>query len=245
MSNQVISGLGVSLISGTSIYGELQNASDVVQTLSSVDNTSHNNVGGVKTSRPGWIDTGELSVDVGYCGNAEQDAIMTMYYAKTVSTWMIVAPTSATGISRAWSFSGYISSCGTPKFDKDGNATMSFKVKQTGIITTISTAVVGLSALAVTDQGTTALALAPTFSATHYGYQVTTDLADTGVCVTATDATSGEVIYVNNVLATTATPTSPITIPTVAGQVIMIPVVVFKTACVPKVTWIEVTHGYV
>lgn len=245
MSNQVISGLGVSLISGTSVYGELENVSDVIQTLSTVDTTTHNNVGGVKTSRPGWIDTGELSVDVGYCGNAEQDAIMTMFYAKTVSTWQIVAPTSATGIARAWSFSGYISSCGTPKFDKEGNATMSFKVKQTGAITTISTSVVGLSALSVTDQGVSALALDPAFAATTYLYKVLTDLADTGVCITATDATSGEVIYINNALATTATPTSAITIPTVAEQVLMIPVVVFKTACVPKVTWIEVTHGYV
>lgn len=245
MSNQVISGLGVSIICGTSVYGEVQNASEVVQTLSSVDTTTHNNVGGTKTSRPGWIEPGELSVDVGYCGNAEQDAILTMFYAKTVSTWMIVAPTSPTGVSRAWSFSGYISSCGTPKFDKDGNATMSFKVKQTGVITTLSTPVVGLSALAVTDQGTTALTVTPAFSATHYGYQVTTDLADTGVCITATDATSGEVIYINNALATTATPTSAITIPTVAGEVKMIPVAIFKTGCVPAVSWIEVKHGYV
>jgi len=243
MSNEVISGLGVSLICGTSIYGELQNASDVVQTLGSVDTTSHNNVGGVKTYRPGWIDTGELSVDIGYCGSAEQDAIMTMFYAKTVSTWTIVAPPG--GIARAWSFTGHISSCGTPKFDKDGNATMSFKVKQDGAITTISTAVVGLSALAVTDQGTTALALSPAFSATHYDYEVVTDLADTGVCITATDATSGEVIYINNTLATTATPTAAITIPTKAGSTKMIPVVIFKTGCVPQPTWIKVTHGYV
>ena len=245
MSNQVVSGLGVSLICGTSVFGELQNASDVVQTLSSVDTTSHNNVGAVKTSRASWIDNGELSVDIGYCGSTEQDAIQTMFYARTISTWMIVAPTSATGIARAWSFSGYISSCGIPKFDKEGNAMMSFKVKPTGSITTLSTAVTGLSALAFTDQGSTSLTLSPTFDAATYQYKVLTDLNDTGVKVTATDATSGEVIYVNNTLATTATPTSAITIPTVAGQVLMIPVVIFKTACVPKVTWVEVTHGYV
>jgi hypothetical protein len=245
MTNQVISGLGVSLICGTSIYGEVQNVPEVMETISKIDTTAHNNVGGAKTSRPGFSDTSEISIDLGYTGETAQDAIRTAFYAKTVSTWMIVAPTSATGIARAWTFSGYVSGCGTPVFDKEGNAKMSFKVQPSGSITTLTTAVVGLSALSVTDQGTTGLTIAPTFGATVYGYKVTTDLADTGVCVTATDATGAEVIYVANAIATTATPTASITIPTVAGQVLMVPVVVFKTACVPKVTWIEVTHGYV
>jgi len=245
MTNQSISGLGVSIISGTTIYGEVMNASEVVQTLTKIDTSTHNNVGKVKTSRPGFIDAGELSVDLNYCGGTEQDALRTMYDAQTVSTWMIVAPTSATGITRAWSFSGYISSIGTPKFEKDGNVTMSFKVAQTGAITQLSTGVTGMTDLDITDEGTTALTLSPTFAATTYGYKVTTDLADTGVKVTITYAGSGESGYVNNSALATATPSSAITIPTTAGQVLMIPVVFFKTACVPKVTWIEVTHGYV
>jgi len=233
------------MICGTSIYGELQNVSEVMETLNKIDTTAHNNVGGARTSRPGFSDIPEVSIVLGYTGQAAQDAIRTMFYAKTVSTWMVVAPTSATGIARAWSFSGYVSGCGIPVFDMVGNTKMSFRVQPSGVITVLTTAVVGLSALVVTDEGTTGLTLLPTFAATTYGYQVTTDLADTGVCVTATDATSEEVIYVANILATTATPTDPITIPTVAGQVLMVPVVIFKTATVPKITWIEVTHGYV
>lgn len=245
MTNNVISGCGVSLISGTTIYGEIQNVSELNSQLAKIKTTSHNTVGKGNTYRPGRGDPAEVSVEVGFTGAAEQTAIRTMYDAQTISTWTIVAPTSATGISRAWIFSGYISALSTPKWDLEGNATMGFKIQPSGDPVEISTPVVGLSALSVTDQGISSLALSPAFAATTYGYKILTDLADTGVCVTATDATSGEVIYVNNAIATTATPTSPITIPTVAGQVIMIPVVVFKTACVPKVTWVEVTHGYV
>jgi len=245
MTNQSISGLGVSIISGTTIYGEVTNAPEVIETLTKVDTSTHNNVGKVKTSRPGFIDAGEMSIDLNYYGGTEQDALRTMFDAQTVSTWMIVAPTSATGVARAWSFSGYISSLGTPKFEKDGNASMSFKVAQSGPITALSTAVVGVTDIDVTDEGTTALTLTPTFAAAVYGYKVTTDLADTGVKVTLTYATSGEAAYCNNASLATATPSAAITIPTAAGQVIMIPVVVFKNGCVPKVTWIEVTHGYV
>jgi hypothetical protein len=245
MTNRVISGLGVNIISGTTIYGEVQNASDVVETLNTVDTTTHNNVSAVKTFRPGFIDTGELTIDLGYFGGTEQDALRTMFYAKTVSTWMVVAPTSADGVSRAWSFLGFISSIGTPKFDMNGSATISFKIKQTGAITPLSTAVTGVIDIDITDEGTTALTLSPTFAATTYGYQIVTDLADTGVKVTLTYAGSGESAYCNNASLATATPSSAITLGTSAGSVIMIPVVVFKTACVPKVTWLEVTHGYV
>jgi hypothetical protein len=218
-----------------------------MSTLAKIDTTTHNNVGSVKTSRPGFSENSEVSVDLGYTGSTAQDAIRTQYDAGTVGTWMIVAPTSAGGISRSWSFSGYVSSCGTPKFDKEGNATMSFKVQPTGQLTVLSTGVVGLTTpfLSITDQGATALTLSPAAASATYGYQVTTDLADTGVKVTATDATSGEVIYIDNTLVTTGAASGAITLGTSAGSIIMISVVVFKTACVPKVYWIEVTHGYV
>jgi hypothetical protein len=245
MTNQSISGLGVNIISGTTVYGEVMNASEVVNTLNKVDTSTHNSVGKVKTSRPGMIDTGELTVDLNYCGAAEQDALRTMWDAQTVSTWMIVAPTSASGVARAWSFSGYISSIGTPKFEKEGNATMSFKVAQSGPITVLSTAVAGVTDIDMTDEGVTALTLSPTFDAAKYGYKVTTDLADTGVKVTLTYATAGEAAYVNNTSLATATPSSAITLGTASGSVIMVSVAVYKTNCVPKVTWIEVTHGYV
>jgi len=243
MTNQVISGRGVSVICGTSICGEVQNVSEVMSTLAKIDTTSHNNVGAVKTSRPGFSENSEVTIDLGYTGSAAQDAVRTQYDAGTVATWMIVAPTAS--IDRAWSFSGYVCACGTPKFDKDGNATMSFKVQPTGQITPLSTAVAGVTDIDVTDQGSTALTLSPAFAATTYGYQVTTDLADTGVKITLTYATAGESAYVDNVALATATASGAITLGTAAGSVIMIPVVVFKTACVPKVIWIEVTHGYV
>lgn len=245
MTNQVITGRGVNLVCGTSVFGEIQNVSEVMETISKIDTSSHNNVSSVKTSRPGFSENSELSVDLGFTGGAEQTAIRTQYRAGTVSTWMIVAPCAS--ITMAWSFQGYVSACGTPTFDKDGNSKMSFKVQPTGVISEISTAVVtGLTALAVTDQGSTALALDPTpFAATTYGYKITTDLNDTGVKVTATDASANETIYVNNVSATSGAATDAITIPTAAGQVLMIPVVIFKTSCVPKIYWIEVTHGYV
>lgn len=245
MTNQVISGRGVSVICGTSIYGEVQNASEMMATMNKIDTSSHNNVSSVKTSRPGFIENAEISIDLGYTGHATQDAVQTQFYAGTVSTWMIVAPSSQ--ISRAWSFSGYVSACGIPVFDKDGNAKMTFKVQPTGVITKLSTAVVtGLTALAVTDEGTTALTLSPTFAATTYGYQITTDLADTGVKITATDASANEIIYVNDASQNTGEATATaITIGSAAGSVIMVPVVIMKTGCVPTVYWIEVTHGYV
>jgi hypothetical protein len=110
----------------------------------------------------------------------------------------------------------------------------------------VSTAVsVGVEGIAVIDGDSTALTLSPTFAATTYGYQITTDLADTGVAFCISGTGSGESVYVNNVLATAGTTGSAITIPTTAGEVLMIPVVKFCTACVPKVYWIEVTHGYV
>jgi hypothetical protein len=244
MSNQAKSGLGLSVISGTTIYGEVIDAQSPSSTLDTTDTTSHNNLAGVKTDRPTWISNGTMSVDMNYVGNTEQDALFTMYYAKTVSTWYIVAPVAFT---RAWSFQGYLSELPTPKFDKSGNASMSFKVKVTGQVTAITTAVVGLTTpfVSVTDQGSTSLTLSPAAANATYAYQVTTDLADTGVKVTPTDGTSNEVIYVNNTLVASGAASGAITIGTSAGDVIMVPVVIFKTACVPKVYWIEVTHGAV
>jgi hypothetical protein len=244
MTNQVITGRGVNLVCGTSVYGEVQNVSEMMATLSKIDTSSHNNVSAVKTSRPGFIENSELSIDLGFTGSTAQTAIQAAFYAGTVSTWQIVAPCKS--ITRAWTFSGYVSGCGIPKFDKDGNASLSFKVQPTGAITEVSTAVsVGVEGIAVIDGESTALTLSPTFAATTYGYQITTDLADTGVAFCISGTGSGESVYVNNVLATAGTTGSAITIPTTAGEVLMIPVVKFCTACVPKVYWIEVTHGYV
>lgn len=243
MTNQVITGRGVSLINGTSVYGEVQNVSEVMASVNRIDTSSHNNVSAVKTSRPGFIENSELSVDLGYYGQTAQDAILTAFYAGTVTTWMIVAPMGET--SRAWSFSGYVSACGTPKFDKDGNATLSFKVQPSGVVTALTTAITGPTAIAVTDQGTTDLTLSPTFAATTYGYCVTADKADTGVKVTITYAGAGEAGYVDNTALATATPSSAITLPTADGAVYMIPCAFFKTACVPKVYWLEITNGYV
>jgi hypothetical protein len=244
MTNQVVTGRGVNLIYGTTVFGEIQNVSEIMETIAKIDTTSHNNTGAVKTYRPGFSEIGELTVEVGFTGQSEQAAIATMKAAGTISTWQIVAPCSA--ITYAWSFQGYVSGSSTPTFDKDGNSKMTFKIQPTGQITAVSTALaVGVEGIAVTDANTTALTLSPTFAATTYGYQVTTDLADTGVkfCISGTG--TGESIYVNNALATAGETGSAITIPTTAGQVIMIPVVKFKTACVPKVYWVEVTHGYV
>lgn len=244
MTNEVITGRGVSVISGTTIYGEVQNVSELMSTLAKIDTTSHNNVGAVKTSRPGFSENSEITIDLGFTGTAAQTAIRTMYDAGTVSTWYIVAPPGS--ITRAWSFSGYVSGCGTPTFDKEGNAKMTFRVQPSGQITEISTAVtVGVTGIAVIDGGSTALTLSPTFAATTYGYQVTTDLADTGVAFNISGTGTSESVYVNNVLATAGTTGSAITIPTSAGQVIMIPVVKFKTGAVPVPYWVEVTHGYV
>jgi hypothetical protein len=242
MTNQAFSGLGASVICGTTIYGEVLNVPEVMATLNKIDTTTHNNVSAVKTSRPGFIENGEISIDMLYYAGTEQDAIMTMFYAKTVSVWTIVSPMK---LGRAWSFSGYVSGCSTPRFEKDGNCQITVKIQPTGVITPLTTAITGVTDIDVTDQGTTALTLSPTFAATTYGYQVTTDLADTGVKVTLTYAGSGEAAYVANAALATATPSSAITLGTSAGDVIMVPVVVFKTACVPKITWIEVTHGYV
>lgn len=244
MTNQVVTGRGVNLFYGTTCFGEIQNVSEIMETIAKIDTTSHNNVGAVKTYRPGFSEVSELTVEVGFTGQAEQAAIATMKAAGTISTWMIVAPTSA--ITYAWSFQGYVSGSSTPTFDKDGNSKMTFKIQPSGVVTPISTAVtVGVTDIAVTDANTTALTLSPTFSATKYGYQVTTDLADTGVKFMISGTGTSETVYVNNVLATAGETGSAITIPTTAGQVIMIPVVKFKTACVPKVYWVEVTHGYV
>jgi hypothetical protein len=244
MTNQVVTGRGVNLIYGTTVFGEIQNVSEIMETIAKIDTTSHNNVGAVKSYRPGFSEIAELSIDVGFTGATEQAAIATMKAAGTISTWQIVAPCAS--VTYAWSFQGYVSACSTPTFDKDGNAKMSFKVQPSGTITPISTAVaVGVTDIAITDANTTALTLSPVFAATTYGYQITTDLADTGVkfCISGTG--TGESVYVNNVLATAGTTGDAITIPTAAGKVLMIPVVKFCTACVPKVYWIEVTHGYV
>lgn len=244
MSNAAKSGLGLTVICGTTVYGEVLDAKSPESTLDKTDTTSQNNIGGVKTDRPTWITNGQMSVDMNYIGSTEQDALFAMYYAKTVSTWMIVAPVA---FGRAWSFQGYLAALPTPSFDKSGNATMSFKVNATGPITTLSTAVVGLTTpfLSMTNQASTSITLSPAAATATYEYRATTALADTGVKITATDATSGEVIYINNVLTTSGAASSAITIDPVAGNVTMIPVVVFKTGCVPKPYWIEVTHGSV
>lgn len=242
MSNQAKAGVGLSVICGTTIYGEVNDASSPSSTIGKIPTTSHNNVQGVKTTRPGWIENGEMSVEMNYYGGTEQDALATMYYARTVSTWMIVAPNA---IGRAWTFQGYLSELPMPKFDKEGNATISFKVQTTGPVTPLTTAATGLTTpfLSVTDQGSTSLTISPAAANATYGYKVTTDLADTGVKFTPTAAAG--TIYVNNVLTSSGAATDAITIGTAAGDVIMVPVVVFETAKVPKVYWVEVTHGYV
>ena len=242
MTNQTKSGLGMSVICATSIYGEVTNADSPTSTMSKTDTTAHNNVGSVKTSRPSWIENGEMSVEMNYTGSTAQDALLAMYYAKTVSTWMVVSPMS---IGRAWSFSGYLSGLPIPKFSKEGNSSMSFKVQATGMVTQLTTAAAGLTTpfLSVTDQGSTGLTLAPAAATATYGYTVTADLADTGVKVTATAAVG--TIYIDNVLTATGVASAAITLGTSAGDVIAIPVVVFEAAKVPKIYWIEATHGYV
>jgi len=243
MTNQAKSGLGLSVICGTTIYGEVTNADSPTSTMSKTDTTTHNNVGSVKTSRPAWIENGEMSVEMNYIGSTAQDALLAMYYAKTVSTWYVVAPMS---IGRAWSFSGYLAGLPVPKFDKEGNATMSFKVQATGIINQLTTSAAGLTTpfLSVTDQGSTSLTLAPAAATATYGYTVTADLADTGVKVTATAAVG--TIYIDNTLTATGVASAAITLGTSAGDVIAIPVVVFDTSAkVQKIYWIEATHGYV
>lgn len=242
MSNEAKSGRGLSVICGTSIFGEVLDGTTPDSTLNSIDTTTHNNTNGVKTSYPGWIENGEMTVDMNYVGRAEQDALYTMYYARTISTWMVVGPMS---LGRAWSFQGYLSSLPIPKFNKDGNVTLSFKVKASGVLTPLTTMAAGLTTpfLSVTDQGATALTLSPAAANATYGYQVTTDLADTGVKVTPT--ASAGTIYVNNVLVASGAASNAITIGANAGDVIMIPVVVFENGKVPKIYWIEVTHGYV
>jgi len=243
MTNQTKSGLGMSVICGTTIYGEVTNADSPTSTMSKTDTTAHNNVGSVKTSRPSWIENGEMSVELNYVGSTAQDALLAMYYAKTVSTWYVVAPMS---IGRAWSFSGYLSGLPVPKFDKEGNSTMSFKVQATGVVTQLSTAAAGLTTpfLSITDQGSTGLTLSPAAATATYGYSSTADLADTGVKLTATAAAG--TIYIDNVLTATGVASAAITLGTSAGDVISIPVVVFDTSAkVPKIYWVEVTHGYV
>lgn len=244
MSNQTISGRGVNIMTGTTVIGEVQNVSEMMATLSKIDTTSHNNVSAVRTSRPGFIENSEITVECGYYAQAAQDAINTAFYAGTVSTWTVVAPTHADGVARAWQFQGYVSGCSIPTFDKEGGAKLTFRVQPSGTVTTLSTALTGMTAMAVTDQGSTALTLSPTFAATTYAYQVTTASDDTGVKVTITYAGSGEAGYVNNSSLATETASSAITIGTSSGSVIMIPVMFYKAACVPKITWLEVTHGY-
>lgn len=243
MTNQVITGRGMNVITGTTVLGEVQNASEVMSSIGKIDTTSHNNVSAVKTSTTGFIENGELSIELGYSGQTAQDAILTAFYAGTVSTWMIVAPCAA--ISRAWSFSGYVCAAGTPKFDRNGTATLSFRVQPSGVITALTTQVTGPTAIAITDQDAGAITLSPTFAATTYGYSCTADKADTAVKVTITYVGAGESGYVNNTALATATPSDAITLPTADGAVYMIPCAFFKTACVPEVYWIEVSNGYV
>lgn len=242
MSNQAKSGRGLSVIYGTSIFGEVLDGTTPDSNLGKIDTTTHNNTNGVKTSYPGWIENGEMSVEMNYVGRTEQDALYTMYNARTIGTWMVVGPMA---LGRAWSFTGYLSSLPIPKFNKDGNVTLSFKVQASGVLTPLTTAAAGLTTpfLSITDQGATALTLSPAAANATYGYQVTTDLADTGVKITPT-ASAGS-IYVDNTLVVSGAASSAITIGTSAGDVIMVPVVVFENGKVPKIYWIEVTHGYV
>jgi hypothetical protein len=242
MTEQARRATKIMVFSNTTIYGELLDVSPPQQSTEEIDSTSHNNVGNLTSSLPGWITPGEMTFKVNDYGGAEQAALYTQQAACTNSVWMVVYPMA---FVRAYSFNGYVKTIKPTAPMKGAAATFDVTIKATGLISSITTAAAGLTTpfLSVTDQGSTSLTLVPAAATAVYEYAVTTDLADTGVKFTATAAAGS--IYINQVLTATGVASAAITIGTTAGDIIMVPIVVMENSKVPKIYWVRVIHGAV
>jgi hypothetical protein len=242
MSEQARRAIKTMVFSNTTIYGELLDVTPPGLSTEDIDTTSHNNVANMTSSIPGLITPGEMTFKVNDYGGAEQTALFTMQAAGTNSVWMIVYPMA---FSRAYSFNGYVKSVKPMLPMKGSAATFEVIVKTTSLLSLVTTAAAGLTTpfLSVTDQGSASLTLVPAAATATYEYIVTTDLADTGVKLTAT-ATVGS-IYINQVLTATGVASAAITFGTNAGDIIMVPVVVMENSKVPKIYWVRVIHGAV
>ena len=243
MSEQAKRATGLFVINGTTIYQEVLSANFPSVTSERIETTSQNNAGGFTSKMCGWLTAGDVKFVVNFYGNTEQLAVYNASLTtKTTTQWIFGVP-NFLGVSVI----AFISDVNILTPMKGAAMTMEITLAVVSQPQVLSTLATGLTTpwISMTNQASTGITLTPTAAASQIGttYQGTSLLADTGVKITPT-ATTGT-IYVNGTIVATGVASGAITLPTNAGDVLYIPVVVFESAKCPAVYWVKVLHGYV
>ena len=159
--------------------------------LSTIDVTTHDSVGGYDEFIPGKFSTDDVAIE-GLFDPADatgQIAMMTDFNAKTMRTAIIIFP-AATGTT--WTFSGYITAIKVEDAGTDGVIPFTATIKCTGKPTFAVATVVGMSAVTISNS----VLNMPAFAIGTYEYVVTVTNGTATCTFTPVDATSGEVITI-------------------------------------------------
>ncbi|MBW2632044.1 MAG: hypothetical protein JRC90_09870 [Deltaproteobacteria bacterium] len=243
MTEQAKISLGVSIMRGGEIFGEVIDVTVPGATAEKKETLAQNNIGGVKTKTPGWVDWDDLTFTINYIGSAAQSTLLGDITKRKSETWLIIMPPSFG--AAMFSFSGYLG--GTkPATDGSDIGKIEVTVMVNGSMTEVTAAGAPLTTpffvVADTAVAPNTLTPSPVASATDYEYEITAYSDSTAVTITPT-ATAGT-IYVNGTVVATGVASAEISIGSASGEIVMIPIVVYQINKVPKIYWLRVVRGY-
>jgi len=189
--------LGTTIKKGTTLIGGLTEINGIEKTADTIDITTLDSTGGYREFISSFKDGGEVSISGFFVpGNVGQAALETAFESGDSDTFTIVFPAV---MGATWTFTGVVTKVMTSATIEDP---ISFEatIKVSGKPNLGVTASTGLSALALSGDGT----LSPTVAAgtLNYTYAFTTA---TSITVTVTAASHTILLYVDDVFIETLT----------------------------------------
>lgn len=244
MSEMAQSAAGIQVLRGSTLIGEIADVNQPGYTVGKNDSSSHDNLGCIESSVPGWISKTDGTIKINYYGSTVQDALWTALLAKTISQWTICMPQRSTALKgKSYVFNGYIGGI-KPAYPMRGNVQWDITIVPTDLITPVSTWADGLTTpfLSIADDDSNALTPTETPAQATYEYNVQCYSDNTSFTITPT-ATTGT-IYVNGVVVVSGAASSAITAPSASGEAVYASIVVLETNKTPKIYLIRVVKGW-
>lgn len=243
MSEMAQRAAGIKVLCGSSLIGEIVDVTQPGFTVGKVDTSSHDNIGGIESSIPGWISKTDGSLKINYYGSTVQDALWTAMLAKTISQWWICMPQDGDLAGQSYVFNGYIAGI-KPTYPRTGTVQWDITIVPTDIITVETDAASGLTTpfFAMVDDDSNALTPTETPAATTYEYNVTCYSDDISYNITPT-ATTGT-IYVDGTAVATGVASGWLDPASASGEAKYHTIVVTETGKTPRIYTVRVVVGW-
>jgi hypothetical protein len=241
MTEMTKSSRGYRVLHGNKLIPEVTKCTEPDETTAKTDNTSQDNLYGIKSRDAGWIDVGDMTLTINDTGGSLYADLKAIQRARTKEIWELAyAPV---GCGRAIQGQAFISKCQHAHADDGGPQTISVTITPTSYFQDISVGAAGLTTpfLSVADEDSHAIALSPAAAGSVYDYELTAYTGSASVLVTPTAAAGS--IYVQGVLVTSGAASAAIPISQTQGDITMVGIAVCEVNKASKTYLLRVKMG--